>query len=287
MVVDGQPSTSELNPYEGAFDVEAEVRVSDMFAYSAIVGAWVRPLPNLEVAASGRVLPVRFNATGSVAVLNTPTGQTYSPEQLTITGGGASFDLTLPPTARLGVRYRGLEETGAEGEEARERFDVELALVYEAWHMMNQLNVDLQGSVALFASPLSPVVIEKRWRDTLSARLGGTYRLTDTLALSAGGFYEQGATPKQYAHIDFPSFDRFGASGGLTLSAPGGLELLLGYLHIFESGVTVSEAEAKVLQQRPIRPCPDLCDGYTGVPANAGRLTASFRSVSLGLRVGF
>ncbi len=287
MVVDGQPYTNDLNPYEGAFDVEAEVRVSDMFAYSAIVGAWFRPLPNLEVAASGRVLPVRFNATGSVAVMNTPTGQTYSPEQLTITGGGAAFDLTLPPTARLGVRYRGLEETGVEGEEARERFDVELAVVYEAWHMMNQFNVDLQGTVTLFNSALSPVVIEKRWRDTLSARLGGTYRLTDTLALSAGGFYEQGATPKQYAHIDFPSFDRFGASGGLTLSGPGGLELLLGYLHIFESGATVSEAEAKVLQQRPIRPCPEGCDGYTGVPANAGRLTASFRSVSLGLRAAF
>jgi long-subunit fatty acid transport protein len=283
MVVDGG-SASNLSPYESEIEVEAEVKVSDMFAYSAIVGAWFRPTPSFEVAASGRVIPVRFNATGSVAVSNTPNGAQYAPEQLAITGGGASFDITLPPTARLGLRYRGLE---GEGEEAVERFDVELAFVYEAWHMMDTFNVDLQGTVALFGTPLTPVVIEKRWRDTFSARLGGTYRLTDAVALSAGGFYEQGATPKQYAHIDFPSFDRFGAAGGLTLAAPGGVEVLLGYLHIFESSVTVSEQEAKVLQQRPIAPCPDACEGYSGVPVNAGRTTAAFRSFSLGLRAAF
>jgi len=284
MIVDGsQPGTVGLNPYESDLDVEAEVSVSDYSAFTAQVGAWFRPHPRFEIAASGRVLPVQFEAEGDVAVYSVETGQKQE-----VRDGRAGFDLTLPPVARLGLRYRQPDESLRAGE----RFDVELAVVYEAWHVMNALNVELDG---IFNSyDLTDVVVEKRWRDTLSARLGGTYNVSDSLNLSSGFFYEQGATPPEYAHVDFPSFDRFGASLGLGYQLELGsrrLELMLGYLHVFESSSTVSERYAKVFQQRPLTPCPSLECGqneagedYSGVPANAGTIRAAMQSFTLGVK---
>lgn len=286
VVVDGTPETT-LNPYENEeLDVEAIVEASDHMAFTAQVGAWYRPSPFFELALSGRVLPVRFKAEGGVTLQNTPTGREFPAEALKVTDGSARFDLTLPPVARLGLRYRQPDPELPSGE----RFDVELAVVYEAWHMMDKLDVKLKGST--FFGPLTDVVIEKQWRDTLSARLGGTYHVSEALSFSTGGFYEQGASVAPYAHVDFPTFDRFGASLGLGYRLEVGeraVELMLGGLHIFESSSTVSETYAKVFQQRPITPCPDNCvvDGvaYSGVPVNAGKMSVAISSVSFGVKL--
>ena len=147
--------------------------------------------------------------------------------------------------------------------------------------------MDLEGEVKLFKTPLTDVVIKKNWKDTFSLRLGGSTQLTDLLSFSFGSFWEQGATPAPYAHLDFPSFDRYGIAGGFGIQVISSVELMIGYMHIFESGVDVQEETAKVFQQRPLAPCPDLCDGYSGVPANSGRFKASFRSLTMGINSKF
>lgn len=290
LVIDGTVSDT-LNPYLSALDVEAELSVSDPAAFTALIGAWYRPTPSFEIALSGRVLPVTFNAEGDVNVYNTPNQTVFGQDQLRVNDGAAALDLTLPQTARLGFRYRGLDPS-----DRAERFDIELALVYERWSVMDQIDVQLQGGVAaLGGSELNDVTIDKRWRDTLSVRLGGSYRVLTGLKLSAGSFYEQGATPRQYANIDFPSYDRFGVAGGIAYEVISGLELVVGYLHIFEVDFTVNEREAKVFQQRPLNPCNsgDGCgtnasgEAYSGVPANAGRHRASFQNITLGVNAAF
>jgi long-chain fatty acid transport protein len=284
MVVDGT-SLSDLNPYLSDLDVEAELDVSDMASYSAIIGGWYRPTPSIELGLSGRVLPVVFNAKGDVTLHDTPNAK-YGDGLLDITDGSAAFDLTLPPTARFGVRYRHLIDQ-------RELFDVEIALVYEGWSTMDAFAVDLEGSTQQFG-PLNDVTLDKKWRDTLSARLGGTWRFNDDLSLSAGTFWEQGSTPDTYAHLDFPSFDRFGVAGGLSYALGARLSLSLAYLHVFESSVTVDERYGKVFQQRPILACDGgACgtnsegDAYTGVPINAGVFKASFQNMSIGINAQF
>ena len=72
VVVDGATSGSALSPYASASDVISTIRLSDMFGTSAIVGGWWRPTPEFEIALSGRVLPVKFRATGDVVVANVP-----------------------------------------------------------------------------------------------------------------------------------------------------------------------------------------------------------------------
>src|SRR5690606_31122833 len=118
---------------------------------------------------SGRVVPAYLNFEGDFELRRIPGQTQFSDAQLAVPGAAARLDLVVPPTARLGARY-----VHREGE--REVFDVELDLVYEAWSMIERYDVELDGTIILFSGGVEApdTLIEKRWRDTLSVRLGGT-----------------------------------------------------------------------------------------------------------------
>jgi long-subunit fatty acid transport protein len=292
LVVDGLQGGA-LNPLASSAEVEATVEASDPFAPTAIVGAWYRPSPEIEVAVSGRVVPVFFHAEGDLSLANVPGQSAFTPSQLALIGSGAQFDFTLPPTARLGVRYRGGVDDTPPGTAARETWDIEADVVYEAWSMFDQVRLDLRGDISLYGrEPLPDVALDKRWRDTLSFRLGGDWHaLPDTLTVSAGGFWERGAVPVNYENLDFPSFDRFGIGGGGRVDLPtfGGVSptLAVAYQHVFQETRTVSETYGKVFQHRPLAPCPSDCEGRSGVPANAGRFESGFDQLALALTVAY
>jgi len=110
--------------------------------------------------------------------------------------------------------------------------------------------------------------------------LGGTWFPADWIGLSAGAYWERGATPEHYTHIDLLSLDRLGVGAGVEI-AVGRLDLMVGYLHTWQPDVTVDEGTAKVFQQRPVSPCPDGCAGLSGVPSNAGTFESGFDMVSV------
>lgn len=278
LVADGSPG-GQLNAYYSGNDVEAVIDMKDMTSFSAIAGAWFRIVPEIEVALSGRIIPAKFNLEGDITLENVPGQTQFSDAQREITNSSASMDITVPPSARAGVRYRHLD-----GE--REVFDVELDVVYEAWSLMENYNVDLNGEIQLFTgAPAPDTQIAKRWKDTVSVRLGGTVNLLDDmLQLSLGGYYETGAVPKNYEHLDFLSFDRVGLGFGVR-GAVGPVRLSASYAHVFQEDRKVDERYAKVYQVRPIDPCPG-CDGnagWSGVPANAGKFESSYDMLAFGL----
>lgn len=294
LVVDGSQA-GELHAYYSGNDVLATISLSDMAAFSAIVGAWWRPLPALELGISGQVVPTALSLDGEFTLSNVPGQTQFSEQQLTVPGSAARLDLTLPPTLRAGVRYRHLD-----GE--REIFDVELDVVYEAWSVLDAYEVELDGTINLFVGAEAPdTVIEKRWRDTVSVRLGGTWNLigpeapgglwgdsAGALQLSLGGYWERGAVPENYEHLDFLSFDRVGLSIGIA-GRVGPVRLKAAYSHVFQEDREVSERFGKVYQQRPLDPCPDTCDGgagWSGVPANAGLFESGYDLFALGLELG-
>lgn len=288
LVVDGDNRTnpSVYSPYYSDNDVLANIRMSAPPAITAIAGGWWRIAPNWEVGASGRIVPAYLKSSGDFTLSRTTTGAQWTTKQLTVDGKAARLDLVIPPTAHLGLRYRGLDG-------ATERWDVELNGVYEAWSMLNTYEVQLDGVIKLFAAKEAPnVVIAKRWKDTLAVRLGGSYHIPNSaLSLSAGSFYETGAVPNNYSHLDFPSFDRLGLSGGVQAKV-GRFDLSLAYTHVFQGTRTVAELYGKVFQQRPVVPCPDNCTGpdgskIEGVPVNAGTFASSFDVLSASVQVGF
>lgn len=281
LVVDGQPG-GDLNPYAAGGDVEATLQLSDPFAFSAIVGGWWRPTPALELGASGRVVPALLNPSGDFSLRNVPGQTQFTADKLEVPGASAAFELTVPITAKVGGRYRHL---GTDGEEI---FDIELDLAYEAWSMVNDYNVNLEGEILLYArAPVQDVSIPKRWRDTVSVRLGGTWQIVPKmLSWSLGGFWEQGANPQNYVHLDFMSLDRFGFGTGLKTTV-GLLSISAAYMHVFQADATVDENFGKVIQQRPVSQCPDGCGGFSGVVANAGTFKSSYDQLAVSAEVGF
>ncbi|MEZ4265090.1 MAG: outer membrane protein transport protein [Myxococcota bacterium] len=284
-ITDGANAGS-LHPYYGPFDLETEIQLSDYFAPTAIVGAWYRPIERFEVSLSGRVIPVYFHTTGDLRLHNVPGITNFTPEELVVDDSTASLDLVLPPTARLGLRYRHPDGDGGE------LFDVELDVVYEAWSMFKRYDAKLGGTlnVIVVGAEVPDLRLEKRWRDTLSVRLGGSYNvIKDRLSLSLGGFWESGAVPKGYEALDFLSFSRFGVGLGAHLTV-GKFKLGASYAHVFQEDRKTDEARGKLYQIRPLDPCPEECDGgkgWSGVPANSGRFESGFDILSISMALAF
>ena len=292
LVIDATPGGA-LNPYYSSADVEASLQLADHTAFTAIVGGWWRIIPELEVAVSGRVIPVYLDPEGEVVLHNVPGQATFTPQQLGIKGSHARLPLTMPIIVRGGLRYRYVEEVkNEEGvvTDEHEVFDIETNVVYESWSMLDAYNVELDGESNLFtAAPLPDLKINKAWRDTVSVRLGGTWDIVrDTFGVSLGGYWERGAVPDAYTHLDFLSFDRYALGGGLRFTQ-WGLDFSVSYNHVFQEDRDVSESTAKVYQQRPLSPCPGStpCGGGNGVPANAGHYESSFDILAFGVEIHF
>jgi long-chain fatty acid transport protein len=270
IVVDSR-AVDSLNPSpdsEGT-QLETELNLKDRTAATARIGVWYRPHPRVELGLASRVVPVFLRPEGGVTV--------DKPELVT-DDIHVKMPLVLPATVSAGVRY--IHDTGK-----RKWFDIELDVVYENWSTINSFDLDISG--AINAQELYDLKIPKKWKDTVSVRLGGdVFALPPYLTVRAGGYFETPTQDRAHAHLDFPAFMRGGIGAGLTAGAKG-VYGTVGFLHVFQRDQVISEAEGQVFQQRPIRPCPDGCDGLSGVPANAGTFTSSYDLLNLGIEIRF
>lgn len=247
----------------------ATLNLEDRMNFTAIAGLWWAPTSFLEWGVASRFIPVDLEPEGKVGV-DQPN---LNPEDLT-----ARAPLTLPIQVRTGLRY-----VHRDGD--KERFDIELDAFYENWSVIEDFYVDLDGRIN--GETTADVVLPRNWTDTVSLRLGSDIlAIDDLLTLRVGGYWENGATPANYEHIDFPSFDRYAATLGSSIEL-GSFTLTVAYAHILQEDRTVSEDYGKVIQQRPLAQCPGGCGGLTGVVANAGTITSSFDILSLGLEARF
>lgn len=275
LVVDSTP-TPMLDPVpdDASTQLITDLQLKDRVGFTALVGLWGRPHPRIELGLGGRVIPVKMKAKGGVAT---------DKETLLSDGVTAQLDFQLPVQLRGGIRY--LHPLRKDDPDAGERFDVELDLFWENWSQIDAYNIDFEGTIN--GQPIADQMIPKQWRDTFSIRLGGDLNLLDGhLSLRTGGYFETGASHRDFAHLDFPSFNRGGIGGGITGSIRG-VSLTLGYMHVFQQPQQTSEQFGKSLQVRPLAGCPDRCDGYSGVPANAGLFRSNMDILSLSLDVHF
>ena len=263
--------TPELNPIPDAdsTQLEATLNLKDRTAGTALVGLWYRPHQRVELGLAGRVVPIFLNPEGTMST-DKPTLVT---DEVTV-----SMPLTLPAMVRGGVRY--VHQT-----DDREWFDLELAAQWENWSVIESYDVALNGMIS--GQQLQNLSLGKNWQDTVSVRLGGdVHVIPNHLTLRAGGFFETAAVPEAFAHLDFPSFMRGGFGGGLTAGGRG-IYGTVGFQHVRQAPQENDELHAQVLQQRPLRPCPENCNGLSGVPANAGRITSTLNMLNVGIEFRF
>jgi long-chain fatty acid transport protein len=289
LVIDGTPFAGAANPVSSQLDMLATMSGSDWFTFNAILGAWFRPTPSLELGVAGQVVPANVVAHSRLSV--TPLQPSLGDVVLTRDGAPANdvtVTLPMPLLARVGARYRHLRG-------GRELFDVELDLEYETWSRVNRFSVGtnhLQANYAGQTINLDRIDIEKHWRDTLGVKLGGDFAaIPGRLTLRGGLFYVTATSDAAYASVDFASAAQLGGSAGTSVRLGQHWELSVAYQIRIQPRVSVSETDARVYQQVPGSACqapytdPATCNPNTlGRPApvvNAGTYEARSHLVSL------
>jgi len=309
MMVNGwfQPNAFDENDagktYPG-YDVEADIKVSDHIGYAFTLGGWWRPLEFVEVGASFRGPVVNFEADGTTRLtFQSPTMANISSGEEGLKAFDANgrmtdsiptrFDFSYPMTGRLGARY--FHEVGPEGSR-RELFDVELDVVWEGWSALESYDVTLDGYMMMVGSGMQApeklefkkdddrkVSLPKEYEDTWSLRLGGQVSPLEWLTVHAGAYVETGAVPERNTNLDFTSFDRLGASGGLSFNWRT-FRLSVAYSHIFQADRTVSPEETAVYKQYPVQTGSTDVDW---VKVGAGTYSTSYDVLSAALSAGF
>jgi long-chain fatty acid transport protein len=268
----GLPHHNEDRRTDAAFQVTAK----DFFMPTGIVGVLSNPADWIEVGVSVR-LPVRMEAAGKYAYGAPEAHPDYA---LVDDPNSLLLKQTLPTILRVGGRY------------IHEWFDVEVDLVYENWKTLDY--VELESDAALdkgdgsAPTQLPDVQIPRKYRDTVSVRLGGDVNaIPDKLAVRAGGFYQTSAYPENYEtfSLDFPYGEQVGAGAGLSWHVIEHLSLNVGYSHIFQRDVLVTQG---IVQQTGLPYEPGDGNQYNvGNTVNNGTYQVSINLVGLSAEGNF
>jgi long-subunit fatty acid transport protein len=297
LVIDGYGMTDAedaAHPVSSPFDMHAKTEGKDLFTPQAILGAWYRPAPFIELGVSGQVIPTSIKTESELEIDPISTG--FNGDAVLERDGEPANDveleLPLPITARVGVRYIHLDR-GAEV------FDVELDLAYESWSRVEAFELRSDNLVAELQGqdvPVGDISIEKEWRDTLSVHLGGDYAVTPGLATLRGGVsYESAVASPAYMNVDFMGGAQLGlAAGGSVFVDKFEIALAYGFRHMLP--VSLNEADGRVYPETPAALCdepytgPSCHPAYLGQPGpvvNAGEYRAFTHALSLDVSYRF
>ncbi len=208
----GPDRMSDENP---AFDAVATLSTRGRPTFTGVLGLMARPLSWLWLG--GSVRPGYKVVADGTLKIDLPQIAKRFPT--TIDGDQATMEVNMPWQARLGARVQ-----------LSDNVDVELDGTYEGWHSVDRFVItphDITFNTAgLPPQTAEPFIVEKHWVDAWSARLGGQWRLpwtvplVETAKLRAGLLYQTSAIPLQYTSVDFPSWEHFGESVGVTVGVP-------------------------------------------------------------------
>jgi long-subunit fatty acid transport protein len=255
LVIDGNPFSRPGSAVTSKYDMLGSLKASSPFTFNAILGAWYRPAPFLELAVAAQVVPTDVIAKGSLNVQ--ARGSQISNVKL-YQNGKESSDVTLtlpmPMLARVGARYRHLTD-------GVEVFDVELDVEYTTWSRVKRFTLDTHGMTAKAEGisdtiNVNNILIEKQWKDTVAVKLGGDYLVVpNRLVLRAGGFMETAVASDAYASVDFSVAAQYGGTVGASVRVWDGLHLALAYAFRYQPPITISEQNGRGYQQVPSSGC--------------------------------
>lgn len=224
--------TGALPPNENEQeDLHAVLDVSKTFTPTGNLGVKLTPVPGWEIGLSYRP-PVTAKLDGTYKAYSVATGDPAGDEDEKIT-----LIVPLPQIIRTGVRK---VSTG---------WDAEIDFVIEDWTGRDQDEIDPKdGQIGTYPAGQT-ILVDREGRMAFSVRVGGTYRLQETLALHGGVLHETSGIPQNRMSVNL--FDApktglgFGASYGFgnrfTVSGN------LAYLMVETQKIT----DSKVKQRAP------------------------------------
>lgn len=173
-----------------------------------------------------------------------------------------------------------------------ERWDVEVDVQYEMNERHRDLTLfyvphqqvrfeSLAGSVTMQEFPdvtMPTTNIQKRWKDQISIRAGGSYNLWPGLfGVSAGVHFENRGVDPAYMQVDYWPVQRLGLHAGFKVRVGGRVDLVFAYAHIFQETLTVSapphENFDKIGMQYAQTGTVTNIDKRVGVPSSTMPLT--------------
>ncbi len=208
----------------------------------------------------------------------------------------ACLSLTLAQNATIAGRWILRDAQG------RERADIELDLKWEDWSAASASSVRVDGQVNITGQPLNLVVNPHGYRDVLSTRLGGSYRIDvagGRLELRAGMAYDTKTAADSWARVDQDGKERATFATGLGFEY-GRYRLDLGLGAVWEPDITVAACKAPFgptnespgcepgTPQSPSPAQPLFPEGaQKKSPYNAGTYRSSYLMFATGLRMVF
>jgi len=265
-------------PEQEDYDAVAQTSVGPIFAPGGNAGVQIKAGRYVRIGGSYQ-LPFWVDSDATVRV-RLPSAAVF--DRAWQDGERANVKMKFPWIARLGVEVRDLVP----------RSRAELAWVYEAWSMHDQIKITPQG-VALRDVELFPpeyrvgsINVPRGFQDTMSVRLGiehwepiGSYQLDTRI----GVMFEKSAIPKPYLSTLTIDLDKvvLGIGGSLHVNKIWRFDAL--FAHVFATSATVPSDQAAIGAVNPVRsagaPYPTMVNG--------GKYEASANILGVGMAVNY
>ena len=246
-------------------------------------GVLVEPTEWLSVGASV-VPPITFRAEGTITA---DFGEDFGLASLLAETSYTDDDIVLvvpmPLIARLGVAVRPMPN-----------LEVELASVYEGWHVSEVLLVDEVDLAVTFnedsaLAPDEPIVLtddielKTGYQDTISARLGADWDINPRWTARAGTFLETSGVPKETQGVGLVDGLKFGygVGGGVQIVRP--LTLDLGVSQSFIQKREITDSEVTMIQLNLDLGDPEASGIIPGKVVGNGTFASHLTMVSAGL----
>lgn len=273
--------TNQNDPVNNGNDLRADLDMSDWTGFSAMLGAWARPVEWLELGFNARIVPIKVRATGKVRMGGTENSVYGNIKPIKVDG---RLEFTMPATVQFGARYRHVRQD-------REVFDIEADFVWEQWSAMDAFRMtttEANSDLGVTIDPMK-VTLARRWKDTYSVRLGGQYNaIPQWLTARLGGWWESATQPVAYTSLDLPAFQRFGIGAGLSTNIYG-VEIGFSYAHVFQMDRTVAEGAGRIKQQLMGTEKNDAGEWVPvinqGYAVNEGRYRSSYDILTVGVSI--
>jgi len=260
-------------PEDTEYDAVTELDVADFFIPGAVVGAWYRPHPNLELGASWQT-PLHAEAEGD---LNVEIASAYIFSTTFIEGSRVRLTTALPMIGRFGVRV-------LDGD----LWDAELDVVWEDWSVHDVIRVEPQETIrfrsvfGLGDYHVEEFTVVEEFEDTISVRLGGSYRLprtwVDGVRLSGGAFWETSAIPGQTLTVNLVDADKIGIGVGASFDVASGIRIDVAYGHVFMATRHIADSKRRQVNTLYQEGAP-LAEGGRSL-VGLGRYESAFDTVA-------
>ena len=194
-----------------------------------------------------------------------------------IEGDAAHVDLDMPWVLRGGVELRAIEGLRAE-----------LAIVYEAWSVQEEMSIEpediwIRDVNAIGDYQVGPIHIPRQMNDVVSVRLGGEYDalMEDRLTVRAGVNFENSAFDDAYLTPLTLDSTKLIVGLGASYEVSDGVFVDASYGHVFLADREVRDS--RVPQENPIRPPPQEGEPAPDGPVYVGNGDYSMEANVFGL----